>query len=422
MHRLKNFLRLQTSKDVIINTSGNYLGVLFAFFYTLILARALSIEEFGTLTVLLAIAYVLANILDFGITASIYSYLPPIITDKPKSVRFIKSNFIYLTSLASITLIILFFASATLDRLFFKLAVPQSLYGFALLSVLFFIWQNFVLNVLYASKRFLYANIAVNLSHFVKTILLTLLVYWGAATIQNVIIILGIAGPAIFMSSILLHKPSLVGVYTASDLDKQDIKLGYSLTYFAATQLFSIASRADLFLISFFLVKTELGYYALAQRIILAIITSVNSISQVLSPQFAEAKTRTQVKKLFKTSFIYMLAPASIFVVLVLTPDWLYGLAFTDKFIPTAAIARPLAIAYILYGFSIIPLLYFLYTARRPVYMLMANFIFLVVAAGGSYLLIPTFGVFGPPRAYLAAFLAIILFAVIALSKNLKSK
>ena len=80
--KIVSFLKRPTSRDVIINTLGNYLNVFFTAFFVLILVRVLSKSEYGALNVLLGISYVLANILDFGTSATIYSTVPTLLEEE----------------------------------------------------------------------------------------------------------------------------------------------------------------------------------------------------------------------------------------------------------------------------------------------------------------------------------------------------
>ena len=92
--RLFDFIKKPTSKNIIVNTIGNYLNVVFIAFFAFLLVRIMQPSEYGVLSVLLGIAYVLANILDFGTTASIYSYLPVMIEKKHKNIYiFLKTIF-----------------------------------------------------------------------------------------------------------------------------------------------------------------------------------------------------------------------------------------------------------------------------------------------------------------------------------------
>lgn len=412
MQRLKRLFSLSTTKDVIINSVGNYLSVFFTALYAPILVRAFTPTEYGIFSVLFAIAYLLANILDFGVTASIYSYLPGLLGNREETLRFIKANFLFQTVLSFLVLIIGFVFVNHLDTFIFKLNVPTSYYFWTFVSIPLFIWQNFILNIFFASKRFLHANILNNISYFSKVVMLLVLVYLDKVTVQNVIITFGILGQLVFFALLFREKRWLLKELIYTPFHRAHIKLEYTLTFFAASQLFNLASRIDLFMLSFFLIKSEVGYYGLSQKIILTVLTMVNSITQVISPQFSNIKTQHEVKSLIKKGLIYMLIPTGIFVAIIILPTWVYTFIFTDKFVKTAAITRVLSGSFILYGLTAVPTLFFLYTIKKPRHLLVMNFIFLIIVAVGCLIMIPIKGVFGPPIAFVTAFIIVTFYIV----------
>lgn len=420
MIRLLRYLKLPTTVDVMINTLGNYATVFFTALYALVLVRVLSPSEYGVLSVLFAIAYVSSNILDFGITASIYSYLPKILNDREEMMKFIKTNLTFQIVLSVIATFILFLFFKELDRHILKLNVDSVLYFWTLASIPFFICQNFILNVMFSAKKFLTANIILTISNLVKTILLFVLIFANKVTILNVIFTFGIIGPIIFIVLILLRRPQQLKSLISSKIERGKIKMGYTLTFFVANQFFQIATRVDLFIISYFLTKEMVGYYGLSEKIILSVLTAVISITQVLSPQFAKVEKRAEVISLLKKSFAYMTLPAVIFLLAILTPESLYSFIFTNRFSQAANITRALSIPYILYGYISIPMLFFLYTVRRPVHLFFTNSIFLIVVSVGSYLTVPVWGVFGPPIVFLAGFLLMSIYIVVAMTKEYK--
>lgn len=420
MKRLLRLIRLPTTRDVAINTIGNYLVVVFTAIYALVLVRILTPAQYGVLSVLFGIAYVLANILDFGVTASIYSYLPPLLKDKKESLKFIKANFIFQTVLSFIVLVIAFVFVKEIDKYVLKLHVPTSYFFWTFASIPLFIWQNFVLNILYAAKKFLYANIINNIANSFKVVLLYLLILTHQVSVVNVIIIFGVVSQLVFFIILVGEKKTLLKELINTAIDRQQIRLEYTLTFFAATQLFNFASRIDLFMLSFFLVKSEVGYYGLSQKIILTVLTMVNSITQVLSPQFANAEGRAAVKSLVKKGFVYMLIPTAMFLGAIILPTQIYTLIFTSKFEKTAAITRSLSIPYIFYSIIAIPTLFFLYTIKKPMHLLYINLLFLVIVSVGCFILIPKLGVFGPPWAFVVAFVVITAYIAIFFAHEYK--
>lgn len=393
-------------KNVIVNTIGNYLNVFFTAFFALVLVRILTPSEYGVLSVLLGIAYVLANVLDFGTTATIYSYLPTLYEKKAANLyRFIKSTF-YFQSLFSffvIAALLTFFPF--LDKVFFKTQAPIWELYLTAFSVLFFIWQNFVLNILFAAKKFLKANLYLNAANILKTLVIFFMVATKTVTVGSVIFAFGIIGPIIFFFLLFIEKKDLVFVLLKSDVKKDEFRFRYTLTYFIASQFLNLGLRMDLFLLSYFRSKAEVGFYGLSQKIILTIITTVISITQVLSPSFSRITKKSEVKSQVKTGLLYLLLPSGLFLLLYLIPNQVFSIFFTEKFASTASITKALSLPFIVYTLGNLPSLFLLYTVKKPSYILGANILFFIILTVGCYVLIPTRGVFGPPYAILVALL-----------------
>ncbi|MDO8497605.1 MAG: hypothetical protein Q7S61_03610, partial [bacterium] len=107
----------------------------------------------------------------------------------------------------------------------------------------------------------------------------------------------------------------------------------------------------------------------------------------------------------FKTGFMYLLVPTALFCVLFFFPVPLYDIFFTTRYLAAVPIIRALSLPFILYSLSSLPMLFILYTVKKPVYILMANIMFFLIVTAGSYTLIPGMKVLGPPWAIFAAFL-----------------
>lgn len=402
--RIWLFFKRPTSINVIINTLGNYLNVFFTALFALILVRILTPPQYGVLSVLLGIAYVLANVLDFGTTATIYSYLPAMYEEKSSQLyRFIKSTFFYQSLFSFVVIATLLVSFPFLDRYFFKTGAPWWELALTSISVLFLIWQNFFQNILFAAKKFIKTNIYLNAANILKTFILFLLIATKTVTVGSVIFVFGILGPVIFFVFLLIEKKSLVRIFIKSEVDREEFRFGYTLTYFIASQFFNLGLRMDLFLLSFFRSKAEVGYYGLSQKIILTIITTIVSITQVLSPSFAKITKRSEALSQLKVGFTYLLLPSTLFFVLFLTPKGVYDIFFTDKFIQTAPITKALSLPFIIYALGSLPMLFLLYTVKKPIYILISNIVFFAIISVGSYYLIPQMGVFGPPYAIAAA-------------------
>jgi len=205
------FLKHPTSIHIYINTLGNYLNTAFTAIFALVLVRAMTPAEYGVLGVLLGVSYVLANIFDFGTTATIYSYLPAMLEKRTGNLyNFVKTLFIYQTIFATASVVILLFTFSWLDKYFFKTGADQLTIYLVFLGVIFFIWQNFISNVLLAGKHFFRVNLYVNISNVIKLALLGVLVYTNQITPASVILVFSVLGSIAFFIPLLFEKRSAI--------------------------------------------------------------------------------------------------------------------------------------------------------------------------------------------------------------------
>lgn len=409
MKKLHALLKNPTSIQIYINTIGNYLSVGFTAVFTLVLFRIMSPADYGIYSVLISVSYVMATILDFGTTATIYSYLPPLLEDKTKSAyRFVKSTFYYQTLFSSIVVLALLFAFPTLDHLVFKTGASIFEMSLAAISIITFIWQNFILNLYFAAKKFLKANIYINISNLVRGALIFVAYYTHNVSVSSLIIILGLAGNIAFLLLVLYDRKNDLHSLIRADVHRDEFRFKYALTYFIVSQFLNVGFRMDLFLLSYFnaiISRPDVGFYAAAQKIILTVLTTVISITQVLSPAYSEIKTKKQTREQFKHGLLYMLIPAALFVGITICPEIIYEWFFTPKFEHSATIARVLSLPYIIYAFGSIPMLFLLYTVKKPKPILVAYIAFFVVVSVGCYLFIPIYKVWAPPIFFAIGFL-----------------
>lgn len=402
MRKLAELIKSQKSKNIAINAAGNYLNILFIALLQPILFRVLTPEEYAIFGILTTIGYLLTNILDLGTPAAIYSYLPPLLEGKQRQevFQFIKSTFYFQTIFVSIVVIGLLLTFDLLDTYFFK--TDAGFIDFMLVSMMIIalVWQNFLINIFFAAKKYLQANLALNLSNLIRTIAIGILVVTGGVSVSSMIFMIGIFGPLVFFLCLLYDKSVHIHDVLAAPVKRSEFRFRYTLTYFAATQFLNVGLRADLFLLSFFrdlITKTEVGYYAAAQKIVLTLMTTIVSITQVLSPAFSQIKTQRDAVKEIKHAFLYLLIPCGLFAGLLITPDFVYAWFFGSKFLSSIPIVKAISLPFIIYTLSSIPMLFLLYTIKRSQIILVAYFTFFIVMSVGCFLMIPVTGLFAPP-------------------------
>lgn len=415
------FIKNPTSIQIVINTIGNYLNIFFTAFFAFLLVRVMNPVEYGTLSVLLGIAYVLANILDFGISASIYSFLPALFEKKTARLySFLKTTFFYQSIFAGVIILVFLLFFPKIDEYFFKTQAPWWELYLTIFSVIFLIWQNYAVNSLLAVKKVFQANLFLNLSNIIKTIFIFILIFFKKINVGYIIFTFSILGPLIFFLFLFFEKKHVLLNILKAPIKKEEFKPGYTLTYFLASQFFNLGTRMDLFILSFYFPKSEIvGYYGLSTKIILTLFASVSSITQVLSPDYSKLKNDKEFKSLLKKSFLYLLAPTFLFFLLFLTPKKIFQIAFTEKFSLTSEITHMLALSYLIYPIMNIPWLFFLYTIKKPKYILVGTIIFFILISSFCYVLTPRVKIYAGPISIFTALLITFGYLIFYLIKNL---
>ena len=424
LKKITNFIRHPISIDVIINTTGTYVNVFFTAFFAFLLFRLLSPAQFGIYSVLLGISYVLSNILDLGTTATIYSSVPVKMNRKEDLFIFIKSIFFYQSVFSSIVILLLIFSFPFLDKVFFKTDASMTVFFLTAISTLFFIWQNFLQNCLYAAKQFVSTNIYINLANIIKALAIFLLIVLKAVSVTSIIFVFGVIAPLAFFIFVLIEKRRLIISLLKAKLDLKELRFGYTLTYFIGSQFYNLTLRSDLFLLSFFRSKTEVGYYAAAQKVILTIYSTMISVTQVLSPLFSKIKNKKELFFTLKRGFYYLLIPTGLFLLTIVTPNQLYNLFFTKKFAgSTILLVHLLALPFAITALANLPTIFIIYTLKKPKYMLISNIIQFLIVVTGCYFFIPKYGVLAPPFViFVAAIIANIYLVIEAIIQYRKSK
>ncbi|MFN4212913.1 MAG: lipopolysaccharide biosynthesis protein, partial [Microgenomates group bacterium] len=293
-------------------------------------------------------------------------------------------------------------------KIFFKTFAPWWELYLTVFSVIFLIWQNYALNSLIAIKKVFQAQVFLNLSNLLKTIFIFVLIFTKTANIAMILFVFGIFGPAVFFFFLFWQKRNVVYKIVKAPIRGEEFKFSYTLTYFLASQFFNLGTRMDLFLLSFYFPKTAvLGYYGLSTKIILTLFAAVSSVTQVLSPDFSKIKKYSDLKTLFKKSLLFLSIPTLLFFLLFLTPKEIFQIAFTEKFTKTVQITHLLSLAYLIYPILNIPLLFFLYTEKKPKFILIANTVFFITISLSCFYLIPKLNFYaGPLSVFLALFLS----------------
>ncbi len=404
IQRAKRFVRKPTSINILVNTGGSVLTVFLSAMMHFFLFRIMTPADYGILTIWLSVIYVAANMLDFGTTATIYAYLPPLLEKKDDEFySFLKTIFAYQLVLVLVMAMIFIFLFPVLDTYFLKTRVSSTVMWLSIAAIVGFILQNFIFNLLFGAKRFVTANLFNSAANLTKLIALIICLRLNIQKLEVILIILTVFGVFLFVIPVAITKRALIQRVLRAKLDKSQLKLKYTFAYLLSSQVYSLGQRIDLFMLSYFGLADGAGYYAAAQKIVLSIATAVVSITQVLSPMFTHANTQAKVRTLIKQSLTYLLIPTGLFLALLITPQFVFDI-YLSKFASSAPVARALALPFVIFTLGNIAHLFMLYSAKKSHAILCANIVYFLVMAVGSYVGVGQWGAVALPYVVGASF------------------
>ena len=130
---------------------------------------------------------------------------------------------------------------------------------------------------------------------------------------------------------------------------------------------------------------------------------SLNPVNWILRmvPPFPVSYTH------LKQSAFYMLIPTGMFLMGAFLPSSIYILVFGKTYEASTLITKLLSFAYIPFPFLAALLLFFLYTVKKPHYLLISNGLFFLTIIIVHTLLIPHLRLVAPPISYFTAFIVV---------------
>jgi O-antigen/teichoic acid export membrane protein len=283
----------QMQQDIVWRTLqiGAKQGALFMIFF--IAAKHLTAIEFGIYNYLLAISFLLVIFSDFGISVSSARYVARYgVLDKAKQQMILFNVALLILALGLIV------SALSLLYIFF-LSPPYGHFLKYILPLVFLIPLTSVYDGLYRGLR-----------RFKRVSIITITVSVASILGTNILTnILGLAGALlsvnIFYCLLLLGNMFCYG----KSVKKIDFLIMKEVGYYASSvgviwAAYFLYSRADLLILGHFGFIVEIGYYELANKVIMLMLLPVAVVSQVESPNIVALHAENALKSIHKRLFV----------------------------------------------------------------------------------------------------------------------
>ncbi len=318
--RLARFSNLENILTLIIPKS---FGLLANVASSILILRALSVEDVGAYTLIFGYYMLMIVLSDLGINQTVLRYASKAMAFEHEHILLINWGVrLKLLSLCSFGLLFFLLAPVVAEVWASTSLVP--LMQLALLTG--FASSMLAIPIVYfqSKQTFRKAGALIAMQSFFNLAPLLYLQFSGAWSLTAVVL-LGVASSLLTLIVGFMMMPTKT--YWDSDTLKACITnpqlfvlapsgrefnsemeflspTGYLLFIMPAGLLFALASRADVWLMGYFLTKAEIGVYGMAQRVALPLLAISESVDGTLSPVASAIKEHQHVRAFLKSSLV----------------------------------------------------------------------------------------------------------------------
>lgn len=397
--RAKSLATSATAKDTYVLFIGNLVSAFFSFLFTLLIARGLSVPEFGVFSAVVNLVTIIASFSDIGVSSGLVNFVADAYSRKQYSkVReYIKSALILkLLTVTTIAIIVFIFASY-ISKNFLATNDITMAYWVSGLSVALAFWSIFP-PILQAQKRF-FQSVVVDLSlvttrlaiAFVLFLLggLSLSTALGAFTVSSAFsLIAGLIFLGIGFLFIKIRKQTHINLLKFSGW------LGVNRI------ISSISGRIDVQMLAAVAGATITGYYSISSRLAMFIVVLTSSFSSVLAPRLASFGDKESEKTYIKKASLVLIPIILGIVFWIIIAEPFITILFGQKYLPAVPIFKALAASMIPFITTAPAVPAIIYAMKKPVYIGVFSFFQIAAIFLINYLLIPKIGAFAPTVAF----------------------
>jgi O-antigen/teichoic acid export membrane protein len=328
------------TKQASLLMAGRFLSMPFAFLVPIVLARTFSQEEFGYYKQLFLVFNVLLPFIDFGITNSLYYFMP----------RFPESKNTFVGQTIILTIILCLFAMACF--FFFPNEIAQIFTKenkigqfVTLLGIFIICWHlsNLLEVVLIIEKRAFAAGIVTFLSESVRSIVSIVVVLLGYGLKELLVALVAVAlFRCSFMAYYLLSRYDIQWGIQRDSITRQ---LAYSASFGAAVIISGLVGNVHLYIVSLTSTATEFAIFAVGCFQLPLLLVVVDSIAKTSLVRMAELRNHEnaleEIARVISNSCRKLwLIFFPIFVFLFVVADEFIELLFTAQYLPSVNIFR----------------------------------------------------------------------------------
>lgn len=393
--KIKELAFSATAKDTYILFIGNLGSAFWGFVFTLIVARALPLHEFGIFSAVLNLVIIISSLSDIGVATGAVNFISEHSAkgESEKVLRYIKASFLirfFVVLLISFAVIIFSpFISQTLlasgDK---NMAIWSAFISIFIFPVMLFPY------ILQARRKFMESVIYDNSFYLGRLIFAAFFFATGTLTMTNSFVSFG-AG---FLICIVL---GFIYIGTKFIFSRPGIVEYKNLLKFSGWLavnriISSVSGRLDIQMLAAMMGAVATGLYSIPSRLASFIIVLAGSYSAVLATRFASFSDIKKEREYTIKSTVALIPIILLIIFWIIFAEPFVLILFGDKFLPAVPVFKALAASQIPFLLTVPPVTAIIYAMKKTVYIGALSFFQLGGIFFLNYYLIPKYGIYAP--------------------------
>ncbi|OGM55430.1 hypothetical protein A3E15_03205 [Candidatus Woesebacteria bacterium RIFCSPHIGHO2_12_FULL_42_9] len=400
----------QSARDTYVLFGGNIVSAFLGFLFTLIIARGLSVGDFGVFSAVNNLVTIISSVADIGISAGLVSFVASFTAkgDKENAWRYLKASLVArLVVVSLLSLALLAFAPIVAKRLLASSDINM-VYWSVVLSFGLMFWGYFP-SALQAYKRFV-ASISVDISlGIIRVLAVGSFFFAGALTLSTSFISFTLGTIMAVVSGLIFLGVSFLIIDTPGEVYSKLLRFS---GWVGVNRIVSaISGRIDLQMLAVFMGAEVVGQYSIAQRLALFVTVLISSFSVVLATRLAAFDDREKEKGyVIKSTLATLLIVIGVIVWIIIARPFI-SLLFGVKYLPAVPIFQAFAASMVPFILATTPVTAIIYSMKKPIYIGYFSFFQLAAIFLLNLLLIPKIGPYGPLVAFFVVGLVLAIFS-----------
>jgi len=400
IQRTRSLAASATARDTYVLFTGNIISAFLGFIFTLLVARKLSVSDFGVFSVINNMVAIAASVTDIGISAGIVKFISSFHQkgDEKAAKDYLKASFVLRLITIFVFIIPLVLFPDYIANNFLATQESSLTYWTAALSLGLMFWHFFPF-VMQAYRRFI-ASAAVDISVGVTRVLsLILLIAIGEITMVKVLgsFILGTIAAAITGFS-------LIGIGFLKAKPKRLVysKLLKFSGWVGVNRIISaLSGRLDIQMLAVLVGAVATGHYSIASRLALFLVMLTSSFSAVLAPRLSSFEDKKKERSYILKATLALVPMILGAILWIIVAEPFIVLLFGEKYLPAVGVFRALIASMIPFLLTAPSVTAIIYAMKKPKYIGLFSFFQLGAIFVLNAVLIPIIGPYGPALTFM---------------------